>query len=166
MRCLAAFFAILMLFSITSCDKLEPPTCRAVLDEMLNSEVGLPAGRIYSLRAERGHDEFLSESTINSLYGDGGVPPMREGWLDVALFMPLSSHPCELAVFLCDSSDTAKDTARLLCRRLDVIRVAKGDKKHLSLIDNAKIAVVGNYVLFIISSDSENCLKNAKKALR
>lgn len=166
MRFLATFFIVIVLFSFVSCGRRELPLCEDVLNEMMDAEVGLPAGKTYSLRATRGENEFLSESLINSLYGEGGVPPMREGWLDIALFMPLSAHPCELAVFLCNSSDTAKDTARLLCRRLDIIRVARGGEQYVSIIDNAKIAVVGNYVLFIVSSDSENCLKAAKKALR
>lgn len=166
MRFLATFFIVIVLFSFVSCGRRELPPCEDVLNEMMDAEVGLPAGKTYSLRATRGENEFLSESLINSLYGEGGVPPMREGWLDIALFMPLSAHPCELAVFLCNSSDTAKDTARLLCRRLDIIRVARGGEQYVSIIDNAKIAVVGNYVLFIVSSDSENCLKAAKKALR
>ena len=161
---LLALFLTLSLFS--SCITNEHTSCREILDKIIISEVSLPAGQIYSSRAEKGENEYMSASLINSIYGNGTVPPMADGWIEVAIFLPSSSHPCEFAVFLCDSRDTANDTARMLCSRLDAIRTAKGTKDNMQMINSAEIAVVRNYVLFILSSDSKNALKAAKKAMR
>ena len=165
MKILAAFLILLLPFSFVACGKAEKPDCRDILSAMTDAEVGLPSGRIYSMSAMRGDEEYLSEHLINSLYGDGSTPVMADGWIDRALFLSTSAHPCEFAVILCDSEDTATDTARLLCRRLDAIRTAKGAGEYVKLTENATVTVIGNYALLIISSDTENAIKSASKII-
>lgn len=165
MKKIPLILAILLIFTLPSCSKRENPSCRAVLARMIESEVGLPAGKVYSMHAQKGNAEFLPEYLIDCLYGNGERPIMADGWLDLAIFLPSSQHPCEFAVFLCDCEDTATDTARMLCQRLDVIRSAKNDEKNSVYLDNATVAVIRNYVLFIISSDTENALKIARKSI-
>ena len=132
---------------------------------MMENEVGLPAGKIYLMHANEGDENYLSNYLICALYGDGEDPVMADGWLDLAIFLPSSAHPCEFAVILCDSEDTATDTARLLCRRLDAIRTAKGAGEYAKLTENATVTVIGNYALLIISSDTENAIKSASKII-
>ena len=163
--------ALILLFLLTlsffsSCATEDRTPCREILGKIMKTETSLPAGQVYSSRAEKGETEYMSASIINSLYGNGSVPPMADGWIEVAIFLPSSSHPCEFAIFLCDSRDTANDTARMLCTRLDIIRTVKSDENSLKMINNAEITIVGNYVLFIVSSDAKNALKTAKKAIR
>lgn len=162
-------FALVLIIVITllfpSCAERGLVPCREVLLEMTGAEVGLPSGKIYSLSAPRGDGEYLSEHLINSLYGDGSTPVMSDGWLDLALFLPSSAHPCEMAVFLCNSRDTANDTARMLCRRLGSLRQAKGNGELSYYFESASVTVRGNYVLLVISSDTENILKVASKAI-
>lgn len=161
-----ALISIILIFLLfPSCSAREHMSCREVLLEMTGAEVGLPSGKIYSMNAPRGDDEYLSEHLINSLYGDGSTPVMADGWLDLALFLPSSSHPCEFAVFLCDSRDTANDTARMLCRRLDVIRHTKNSSELSYYFDSASVTVKGNYVLLIISSDTESAINTAVKII-
>ena len=165
MKVLAAFFIVLSLFSVSSCTRSENPDCRDILSAIISSEIGLPSGKIYSARAESGEEEYLSDHLVNSLYGNGKEPVMADGWIDIAIFLPSSAHPCEFAVILCDSEDTATDTARLLCRRLDAIRTAKGAGEYAKLTENATVTVIGNYALLIISSDTENAIKSASKII-
>ena len=165
MRILAAFFVILLLFPLSSCAASSTPDCREILTAMTDAEIGLPAGKTYSLRAKKGDDEYLSEHLLNSLYGDGERPVMADGWIDIAIFLSLSDHPCEFAVFLCDSKDTATDTARMLCHHIDVIRTANEGLQFSHYLDNATVTIIKNYVLMIISSDSENILKVASKII-
>lgn len=163
----AAFFLIilLILFTFSSCAEWEMPSCRDVLGEIIAAEIGLPAGRVYSSKADEGEDEYLPDSLVNVLYGNGSRPVMADGWLDIALFLPSSSHPCEIAVFLCNSEDTATDTARMLLRRLDTLRTANGDSELVSYFDTATVTVMRNYVLFLISSDVESAVKTAAKII-
>lgn len=141
-------------------------SCRKVLETMMISEIGLPAGQIYDLTAKAGDDEYLEERIINSLFGEGSSPPMRQGWIDLAIFLPSSSHPCELAVFLCDTPDTATDTARVLCHRLDVIKSGKKDCEYSAMLDSASVTIIGNYVIFVISSDTEKSIKAAREIIK
>ena len=165
MKVLAAFFIVLSLFSVSSCTRSENPDCRDILSAIISSEIGLPSGKIYSARAESGEEEYLSDHLVNSLYGNGKEPVMADGWIDIAIFLPSSAHPCEFAVILCDSEDTATDTARLLCRRLDAIRTTKSEGEYARLTENATVTVIGNYALLIISSDTENAIKSASKII-
>ena len=165
MKKIAFILIILLIFTLPSCTKQERPTCREILGSLVTVEIGLPAGRIYSMTAPEGNSEYLSEHLVNVLYGDGERPVMADGWLDLALFLPTSSHPCEFAVILCDTPDTATDTARLLCRRLDTIRTVKGEGEFSSMIENATVAVIGNFALLIISSDTETAIKSASKII-
>ncbi len=165
------FYALILIvfivfpFLLSACSKSAPVPCRDILSAVMERESGLPAGRIYDMRAAEGNEEFMPERLLSALYGDGKSPSMRSCWLDIALFLPSSSHPCELAVILCDSDDTAADTSRLLLHRLDIIRTAKKDAESSDILDNASVTVIGNYVLFIISSDTQGALKAARKAL-
>lgn len=158
-------FLFVMVFSLTlpSCAERKLVSCREILEELKAAEIGLPAGRTYDIKAGEGEDEFLPERLLSSLFGEGATPPVRCGWLDIAIFLPTSSHPCEFAVILCNSDDTATDTARLLCRRLDSIRTLKQNGEYSELLGDARVTVIRNYVLLIISSDAENAVKKAAR---
>jgi len=160
------FLALFLAFSLGACGGRERATCREVLGAMIEGEVGLPAGSIYDMRAAEGSGEYLPSSLLYALYGEGGKPPVADDWLDCALFLSLSEHPCELAVLYCNSHDAAIDTARLLNTRLDVIRVTKGKPEHAAMLDSARVTVNGNFVLMIISSDTENAQKLAQKVIK
>lgn len=164
-RSAALFFAILIFFcTLPACGNQDPQkNCREILSAVTKAEIGIPAGKFYSLSADKGDDEFLSESLISSLFGGGSYPEIANDWLDCALYLSLGSHPCEFAVILCNSRDTAEDTARLLGSRLSAIKITKTEPQYQKMIDAAKVAVIGNYALLIISSDSENALKTFNK---
>ncbi len=167
-RSAAFLFAILIFFcTLPACGKQESPkTCREILSAVTQAEIGIPAGKFYSLSADEGDPEFLSESLISSLFGGGSYPEVAADWLDCALFLSLGSHPCEFAVILCNNHDTAEDTARLLGSRLSAIKITKTSPQYQKMIETAKVAVIGNYALLIISSDSENAMKTAKKIMK
>lgn len=160
-RTAAIFFAILILtFSLVSCSRgSETRSCRQILGAMVEGEISLPAGRFYSATAERGDEEYLSESLISSLFGGGSYPKVANGWLDAALYLSFGTHPCEFAIILCRDRDVAHDTADLLLSRLSAIKLVKIDPQYESLLENASVTLVGNYALLIISSDTKNALK-------
>ena len=157
----ALFLAILILtFSLVSCSaKREARSCRQILGAMVEGEIGLPAGRFYSQSAPKGDEEYLSDSLISSLFGGGSYPTVADGWIDVALFLSLGTHPCEFVVILCRDRDVTHDTADLLHSRLTAIKLVKNDPQYESMLQNATVTLVGNYALLIISSDSKNALK-------
>ena len=165
MKKFALVLTVFLILALPACAEREKPSCREILDAIMLSEAGLPAGKVYSMHAPNGDEEYLPENLIARLFGEGTTPTASSGWLDLALFLPAYAHPCEFAVILCNSPDTATDTARLLCRRLDAIRTAKGDGEHSQMTENATVTVIGNYVLLIISSDTQNALRTASKII-
>ena len=165
-RLTALFFTILILIpALTSCSPNREQTCRQILGEMVDGEIGLPAGRFYSKSAQKGDEEYLSDSLIASIFGGGSYPTVADGWIDASLFMSLGTHPCEFAVILCRDRDVTHDTADLLHSRLAAIKLVKNDQQYESMLQNATVTLVGNYALLIISSDSKNALKLAMKSI-
>lgn len=162
----ALFLALLLLISLlTSCaNGKKAPSCLSVLEAMVDAEVGLPAGRIYSLSPDEDGD-FLSESLIKALYGNGSLPAVSASWIDCATFISTLGHPCELAVVYCTDRNAAEDTARLFGSRLNSLRALKSDEQYGNMLDHAQISICGNFVLMIISSDPDNALKIAKKLI-
>lgn len=163
-RIITLILALMLLLAAVSCGKSTPPIpCREILLAMADAEPSLPAGRFYSLSAAEGESEYLSDSLLRALYGEHGAV---EGWLDCALYLSVSERPCELAVILCRDHDTASDTARLFGARLGAIRITVTDPDYGRIVTDAKVTVLGNYVLFLVSSDSEAVLQAAKDVIR
>ena len=132
---------------------------------MTGAEIGLPAGKYYSLSAPEGDGEYLSDSLISSLFGNGSYPTVADDWLDGGLYLSLGKHPCEFAVIFCRNRDTAEDTARILSSRLSAIRITKTDPQYSKMLENASVTVIGNYAILIISTDTKTALSVAKKAI-
>ena len=156
---------LLIIFLLTSCTKSNLTPCREILGALVDAEVGLPAGKIYDMRATEGEDEYLSKSLLCALFGNGNMPTVRGAWIDCALFLSLGSHPCEFAVFLCNSHDAAQDTARLLCSRIDSVKTLKGGGEYAHILDGARVCIIKNYVVLLISSDSTAAEITVRRAI-
>lgn len=156
---------MILIFILPSCSSHETTDCRIVLERLMTAEIGLPAGKVYCMAAQRGDDEYLPQNLINSLYGGGSRPVMADGWIDLAVYLSTTPHPCELAVFLCDKEETARDTATMLCSRIDAIRTSKSSQEYSPLLDSATVTVIRNYVLLVVSSDVEGAITEAAKAI-
>ena len=164
-RIAAIFFVVIFtVLTLASCQERKAVPCRDVLAHMMDGEINVPAGKIYSSKAESGSDEFLPDSLTSALFGNGSMPKITAGWLDCALFLSLNEHPCELAVVYCQDRDTALDTAKLLNIRIDEVKKQKGEQ-YAQMLDSAKVTVIGNYAVMAISTDSENAISKAKKAI-
>ena len=189
-RVASLILVFLVFFSLTSClYSTELVPCDEILDAMISGEIALPAGKVYSSKAREGEKGYISASLMRALYGGEGSQELISGWIEYSFFLPDSDHPCELAVILCDSPENAKDTARLLCRRLNTIKTIKGDKDsatpyssapqkktapnnasgspstvlpdYSAYLDGAEVTISRNYVLLIISSDTAAAKKTA-----
>lgn len=157
----AFFLSVLFLcLSLVSCADNKPQkSCLEILDAMTQAEIGLQSGKFYSISANKGEEEYVSESLLAALFGGGSAVTLREHWLDLALFLPFGEHPAEFAIILCRDRDTAIDTAKALNSRLAAIRVTKTAEQYKSIIDNAKVTVIGNYALLVISTDPDQAVR-------
>ena len=166
----AALFLVIVLLisSLFSCSNFgsQYAPCREIVAAMTAAEIGLSAGKYYSLSAPEGDEEYLSKSLIASLFGNGSLPKVTDDWLDCALFLSLKDSPCEFAAILCSNRDAAEDTAALFHSRLAAIKVIKTTPEYSAMIESASITITGNYAIFIISTDPTTTLKAANKAIR
>ena len=144
----------------SSCSK-EAASTKDVLAAVIAAEVGLPSGNIYLSDAPKGDKRYTDSSLLASLYGNGSAPVECGEWVEFAIFLSSAKHPCEFAVFLCESSQSVSDTAKMLCRRLDLLKTAWSDTEYSSYTQNARVTVSGNFCFFIVSSDADAAQKAA-----
>ena len=154
-----------------------PPTSSAVLAVMLSAMEDtaqpLPDGIIRISSAPADSPECLTETLLTALYGPaahglmggGGGEGQHPPVMDVALFLSMTSYPCELAVFLCADSDTAQSVA-VLCRgRLDTVARGYKDTPWADAAAVGRVAIRGSYVLLALCEDPEATLNSATRAL-
>ena len=167
MKKIISFILIIPLFAMhLSCSAREISPAELV-SLLANSEVSLPNGRILQTDAPVESDAYLSRKMLTVVYG---IPSDYDGIISAAIRLSSFSHPCEFALFLCNSSECAKDIA-LFCRgRIDTLtRVAAeaaefcglSIEEYLQYVKNATVIISGRYVALIVSSD----VKAAKKIL-
>ena len=165
------FLSFLLALGLTSCNAGEQRSAENVLFEMLRAEKELPAGKIYTMKSSKGAPDYISESLLASLYGEGKLPDVMSQAEDMAFRLSSGFNCFELAVFLCPTARDAREVASLCLGRIDIMEHfvnANSDKLGISdacaeNIKNARVTVVGRYVLMAISPNAEECIKNAKK---
>ncbi len=90
----------------------------------------------------------LLEETVGP-DGQAGAPPVG----DVAIYLSLTAHPGELAVFRCSDRTAAMAAAKLCRARLDTIRRAWRGTAYEAITEAATVTLEGNYVLLLVTED-------------
>lgn len=185
-RPLLFLLCILLTLAVPSCGKEGPPPApSAVLAAMTAAAGTVPPGRVYDTGHGEGHPNRLTDTLLSALYGEGArgltlpptVPPAATDTNPhavgayppvgaCALFLSMTEHPCELAVFFCSDAATVNAVAALCTARLDLIRRARADGEYASLCEEGLVAVEGSYVLLCLCEDPEAALRGARRAMR
>lgn len=143
----------------------DSPAPEQVLAALVEAEIGLPAGQVYLASAEAHEVSYLSDGMICDLYGNGELPWQLSLVQDYGIFLSSAQHPCEFAAFLCYSRSDTDQVATMCHARLDALRAHYNGTDFASYTQNARVAVVGRYVLLMVSSDAENALRAARRVL-
>ncbi len=153
-----------ILLLLCGCAK-EQATAAQVLDALVAAEIGLPAGQIHLSAAPEDSAAYLSPELMAALYGEGELPWQLSLAEDYGLFLSTAQHPCEFAVFRCYARSDTDEIAAMCLARLDTLRIHYKDTQYASHTQNARVVVIGKYVLLLISSDPEHALGAAERFL-
>ena len=174
-KILLVFLTSLLIWGLTSCEFGEIRSAEKVLYEMIRAEKDLPAGKIYSMKSTKGAPDYISESLLSALYGNGNeeLPQALERAEDMALRLSSGISCFELAVFLCPTVRDAREIADLCLARIDSMKhFFNANSEKLGIhescaenIKNAKVTVVGRYAIMAVSPNAEECIKSAKNAI-
>ena len=145
---------------LSSCSR-QPPAAKSVLSRLLQTEIDLPSGQVYLSSSPEGDKSYIPDSLVASLYGGGSMPREYDDWVEFAIFLS-SSHPCEFAVFLCDSPQSALDTSKTLCSRLTTLKNFWSDSQYSFYTENAEVIISGNFCVLVVSSDTTTAKKMLK----
>ena len=137
----------------------------AVLSALTEAEVGLPAGRMYLASAAADKAAYLPPDLMAALYGEGEPPWQLSLVEDYGMWLSTAQHPCEFAVFRCYARSDTDEVATMCTSRLDDLRAHYKDSQYAYYLQNAQIAVIGKYVLLLISADAQHALNTARRAL-
>lgn len=159
-----SLFLIFCLFSLSACSR-HSPAPEQVLCALVEAEIGLPPGQIYLSDAEAHEGVYISDDMISSLYGNGELPWQLSLVQDYGIFLSSAQHPCEFAAFLCYSRSDTDQVATMCHARLDALRAHYNGTDYASYMQNARVAVVGRYVLLLVSSDADHAIDAARRVL-
>ena len=156
--------ALSILLLLCACAK-EQATAAQVLDALVKAEIGLPAGQIYLSAAPEDDASYLSPDLVAALYGEGELPWQLSLLEDYGLFLSTAQHPCEFAVFRVRARSDTDDVAAMCLSRLDALRIHYKNTQYASYTQNARVVVIGKYVLLLISSDPDHAQRAAQRVL-
>ena len=132
---------------------------------MIGAEIGLPAGQVYLASAPKESEAYLAPDLMAALYGEGELPWQLSLLEDYGLFLSTAQHPCEFAVFRVRARSDTDDVAAMCLSRLDALRIHYKNTQYASYTQNARVVVIGKYVLLLISSDPDHALRAAQRVL-
>lgn len=159
-RILLLFLTVPLIY-LCSCAHADP-TPAQVLDALTKAEIGLPAGHVYLSAAPEDQEVYLSPDLMAALYGQGELPWQLSLIEDYGLYLSTAQHPCEFAVFRTYARSDTDDVAAMCHVRLDALRAHYKDTQYANYVHDARVIVIGKYVLLLISSDTEHALRAAK----
>ena len=154
----------LILMSLCGCARPEPPP-EQVLLALTEAEIGLPAGQIYLASAGKEEASYLSPDLISALYGKGELPWQLSLIEDYGIFLSITQHPCEFAVFRCYSRSDTDLVAAMCHERLDALCAHYGETEYERYTEQAAVAVIGKHVLLLVSADARHALATARRVL-
>ncbi len=141
------------------------PSPDRVLCALTDAEIGLPPGQTYLASAQAHETAYLSDDMFSTLYGKGELPWQLSLVEDYGIFLSTAQHPCEFAAFLCYSRSDTDLVAAMCQERLDLLRAHYNGTQYASYTQGARVAVVGRYVLLLVSSDADHALDAARRVL-
>ena len=120
---------------------------------------------MYLSSAAEESQAYLSPDLMAALYGEGELPWQLSLVEDYGIFLSTAQHPCEFAVFRTYARSDTDELAALCCARLDDLRVHYKDTPYAAYVQDARVVVMGKYVLLLISSDPTHALRAAERVL-
>lgn len=161
-----------------------PPDAASVLAAMQSAATELPAGQVFSRRADPAGADHLSDMLFAALFG-----PAARGWLadasdvsnisdpdqtevastgaiiqDAALFLSVAPHPAELVVLRCTDSVSALSAAALCRERLSTLCVMWDDTAYAAWVAGGQVTVSGTFVLFAVSPAADDIVRAGMRA--
>ena len=179
----AFFAAVSLLFSsCIGCTSRPKASAYDVLSSMI-SAVGsaLPAGDVYVLPNDITSGTLVPNNTsppswriaddslLSAVFGcceskeNSEIPELSQEIVDSgAMFFSTLAEPCELMVFRCVSRSDTDLVTKLLLQRLDALRRQYRDTEQQAVVENARIVILGKYVIFAAVSNAEDAIEAAK----
>lgn len=143
---------------------------------MIAVSKNLPAGRVYTSKSSPGAVDYLSSSLLGMLYGTSGENYSPKSVFSrtesISIWVSSGFYATEFAVFHCKNDKDSAEIADLCLSRIDSMRsFINANSQKLSLeeskitLDNAKVKIIGEYVIMAICEDSEAAIEAAKEVI-
>ena len=143
-----------------------------VLLEMTKNAGRLPFGVVYSTESSPGSPDFLSESVLQSVFGEGECPEVMKRLNGAAIRLSSGFSASEFAFFICHSKNDAYEVADLCIKRIDrILYFARSTggrylgESDMSEIEGAYVEIVGNCVFMAVCSDGRGAVERGKSVI-
>ena len=163
MRIFSVFLSFLLCLTLTCCGR-QRADAYGILTDIMAELDDLPAGVIYTPRAQEGEAGYLSATLSEALWGEDA----EEGFAmlsDFAVYMSSFAAPYEIGVFCCYSSTDARRIEELCRARADIVSVALRQTEFYGLCQNVRIMREGRVVVFSMTSDPERTARLVRRLM-
>lgn len=159
-RPIALIFLLMLTISLLAilCACTHSVDVSSVLEAALDSQTGIPDGKIYLTSLPEDDPLYLDSGLAGVLWGNGAAHPAYELTASAAVFLPARSLPFEIAVLECLSTDSASDVALMCCDRADILAQTYPES-------TGAVSVCGRYVIFTLCPSPEAAQKAARQAI-
>ena len=156
-------FFLVLTITLSACSKSpEIPRTEQIISALCENEINLPVGNIYSSDLDTDSKNYLNDTLLSAYFGEPNIDKYKSDWISYSIFIHSGVHVCEFAAIYCSTPESIIDTAKLLLSRLDSIKKQAAAEFPL-YTDEAQVITRGNYVMLIISSDTQSAIKAIKK---
>ena len=178
---------ILFASCVAGCKSPAKASSYDVLSSMVSAAPSaIPAGDIYVLSNDVASGTLMptnasdsppwrvaDDSLLLAAFGrdgsgvNGGISELSQDIVDSgAMFFSTASQPCELMVFRCVSRSDTDLVAELLLHRLDTLRRQYRDTEQQAIVENARVVILGKYVVFAVAVNAQDAIEAAKSAAK
>ena len=177
----------LSIVCVVGCTSQAKASAYDVLSSMVSAAPSaIPAGDVYVLSNDVASGTLMptnasdsppwrvaDDSLLLAAFGrdgsgeNGGISELSQEIVDSgAMFFSTAAQPCELMVFRCVSRSDTDLVAELLLRRLDTLRRQYRDTEQQAIVENARVVILGKYVVFAVAVNAQDAIEAAKSAAK
>ena len=178
---------ILFASCVVGCKSPAKASAYDVLSAMIAATPSaIPAGDVYVLSADVASGTLMpmnasdsppwrvaDDSLLLAAFGRDGsgetgeISELSQEIVDSgAMFFSTAAQPCEFMVFRCVSRSDTDLVAELMLHRLDTLRRQYRDTEQQAIVENARVVILGKYVVFAVAVNAQDAIETAKSAAK
>lgn len=156
--------SLLLILALLCTGCSSPPSPTSLVMRLCEVEPSLPVGTLYTYQFADDAGEEITNTHLQALFGRGYLPTELDEAMCGAFYLS-PTHPFEICVFRAKSRDGAQKLASLCLSRLELLTRFWSKQGHGDYLQNACVAVCGDWVMLAVTSDAKEIKRVFRNAV-